>query len=284
MPASFSTAALKTREQLLQQAQTKDVVWDVVVIGGGATGLGVAFEAATKGYQTLLLEQADFAKGTSSRSTKLVHGGVRYLNQGNIKLVREATVERGLLYKNAPHLVKNQEFVIPVYSSWDHWKYTVGLTLYDWLAGTLSLGKSYGISRSETLKRLPEIEPTKLAGGVVYHANYLKFMERARTEWLRSLGFQQDDLIRSDGVIFAVRSARVEFLRPARFNDQLDVTVALDEDQSVAELYKVTGIPQTVIIAKDGSIQSVHIGVSPGLKSELTHELTELSEGRALVK
>ena len=169
MPASFSTAALKTREQLLQQAQTKDVVWDVVVIGGGATGLGVAFEAATKGYQTLLLEQADFAKGTSSRSTKLVHGGVRYLNQGNIKLVREATVERGLLYKNAPHLVKNQEFVIPVYSSWDHWKYTVGLTLYDWLAGTLSLGKSYGISRSETLKRLPEIEPTKLAGGVVYH-------------------------------------------------------------------------------------------------------------------
>src|SRR5688500_11800583 len=94
-------------------------VWDLVVIGGGATGLGIALDAASRGYSVLLLEQSDFAKGTSSRSTKLVHGGVRYLAQGNIRLVREASIERGLLLRNAPHLVKNQTFIIPVYSNWN---------------------------------------------------------------------------------------------------------------------------------------------------------------------
>src|SRR5690606_30358656 len=88
--------------------------WDLVVIGGGATGLGIALDAVSRGYKTLLLEQADFAKGTSSRSTKLVHGGVRYLAQGQIRLVREASIERGLLLRNAPHLVKNQIFIIPL--------------------------------------------------------------------------------------------------------------------------------------------------------------------------
>jgi glycerol-3-phosphate dehydrogenase len=144
-------------------------VWDVIVIGGGASGLGIALEAVTRGYKTILLEQADFAKGTSSRSTKLVHGGVRYLNQGDIKLVREATVERGILYRNAPHLVKNQQFIIPVYSHFDHWKYTMGLKLYDWISGRLSLGSSTGISRKETLQRIPGILSKNLVGGVVYH-------------------------------------------------------------------------------------------------------------------
>ena len=109
----------------------KQQEWDVLVIGGGASGLGVALEAATRGYATLLLEQADFAKGTSSRSTKLIHGGVRYLAQGDVRLVREASIERGLLYRNAPHLVKKLSFIIPVYGFFNRLRYTIGLKLYD---------------------------------------------------------------------------------------------------------------------------------------------------------
>lgn len=143
--------------------------WDVIVIGGGATGLGIALDAASRGYKTLLLEQSDFAKGTSSRSTKLVHGGVRYLAQGDLLLVMEALHERGLMIKNAPHLISDQEFVIPVYNLWDAVLYTVGLKFYDILAGTLSLGKSYFINREKTISRLPLIKSEKLKGGVVYH-------------------------------------------------------------------------------------------------------------------
>ncbi|WP_346237570.1 glycerol-3-phosphate dehydrogenase/oxidase [Niabella insulamsoli] len=151
-------------EKLNQQER-----WDVLVIGGGATGLGVALDAVSRGYTTLLVDQADFAKGTSSRSTKLVHGGVRYLAQGDVKLVREACIERGLLQKNAPHLVKNQTFIIPVYSLWDKIKYAVGLKIYDWIAGKLSLGRSTVVSKDETLKQLPGIRQQGLMGGVLYH-------------------------------------------------------------------------------------------------------------------
>lgn len=156
------------RDYVLQQLATREI-WDVVVIGGGATGLGVALDAVSRGYATLLVEQADFAKGTSGRSTKLVHGGVRYLAQGDVKLVREACIERGLLRKNAPHLVKNQTFIIPVYNVWSRIKYTLGLKAYDWIAGKLSLGKSVFISRSETLAQLPGIKEKGLLGGVLYH-------------------------------------------------------------------------------------------------------------------
>jgi len=120
------------REVLVEQLQ-KNQEWDVIVIGGGATGLGVALDSVTRGYKTLLLEQIDFAKGTSSRSTKLVHGGVRYLAQGNIDLVKEALYERGLLLKNAPHLVSKQPFIIPNYRWWDNFFYGVGLKIYDFL-------------------------------------------------------------------------------------------------------------------------------------------------------
>jgi glycerol-3-phosphate dehydrogenase len=143
--------------------------WDIIVIGGGATGLGVALDAVTRGYKTLLLEQSDFTKGTSSRSTKLVHGGVRYMAQGDILLVIEALHERGLMLKNAPHLTFNQEFVIPAYTLWDVFLYTVGLKFYDLLAGRLSMGKSYFINRSKTLGRLPLLKPEGLRGGIVYH-------------------------------------------------------------------------------------------------------------------
>lgn len=143
--------------------------WDLLVIGGGATGLGIALDAATRGYKTLLVEAADFAKGTSSRSTKLVHGGVRYLAQGNVQLVREASIERGLLTQNAPHLVRNQTFIIPVYTQWDRLKYTIGLKIYDWISGKLSLGRSVFISRQKTLAALPGVRRKGLLGGVLYH-------------------------------------------------------------------------------------------------------------------
>lgn len=143
--------------------------WDILVIGGGATGLGIALDAVMRGYKTLLVEQADFAKGTSSRSTKLVHGGVRYLAQGDIRLVREASIERGLLHKNAPHLVKDQTFIVPVYSWWSRLKYTIGLKLYDKIAGRLSLGNSRFISCKEAMEKLPGINTRGLKGAVLYY-------------------------------------------------------------------------------------------------------------------
>lgn len=146
-----------------------DKPWDLVIIGGGATGLGIAMDAATRGYKTLLLEQADFAKGTSSRSTKLVHGGVRYLAQGDVSLVKEALYERGLLLANAPHLAHNQDFIIPQYTWWQGPFYTIGLKLYDLLSGKLSLGRSRHISRNEVLEKLPTIRRQGLKGGIVYH-------------------------------------------------------------------------------------------------------------------
>src|SRR5664280_3132054 len=154
----------KIVEELKKQS---DKIWDIIVIGGGATGLGVALDAASRGYSILLLEQSDFAKATSSRSTKLVHGGVRYMAQGDLFLVMEALHERGLMLKNAPHLTFNQEFVIPVYSWWDVFMYTVGLKFYDLLAGRLSMGKSYFINREKTRLRLPLLNSKGLKGGVV---------------------------------------------------------------------------------------------------------------------
>jgi glycerol-3-phosphate dehydrogenase len=148
---------------------TGEKLWDVLVIGGGATGLGCAVDASARGHRTLLLEQHDFAKGTSSRSTKLVHGGVRYLKQGNLSLVLEALHERGLLCRNAPHLVHHLAFIVPVYSWWEGPFYGVGMKLYDGLAGRLGLGPSKRLSKEATLLRLPTIEPADLQGGVCYY-------------------------------------------------------------------------------------------------------------------
>lgn len=143
--------------------------WDFIVAGGGATGLGVAIDAAARGYRTLLLEQGDFAQGTSSRSTKLVHGGVRYLQQGNVSLVIEALKERGLLRANAPHLVHNLSFVVPNYEWWEGPFYGVGLKMYDLLAGRQGFGRSKILSKERTLQLLPTLEPEGLNGGVIYY-------------------------------------------------------------------------------------------------------------------
>lgn len=157
---------MKRKEQLIKLNETQK--WDIVVVGGGATGLGTAIDAASRGYKTLLLEAYDFAKGTSSRSTKLVHGGVRYLAQGYVDLVKEALIERGLLARNAAHLVKNQSFIIPNYTIADKLKYKVGLNMYEKYAGKWSLGKTQSISKDEALKKLPNLISKKLKNGVVY--------------------------------------------------------------------------------------------------------------------
>ena len=148
--------------------QSLDQPWEVCVIGGGATGLGTALDAVTRGFRTVLVERDDFAKGTSSRSTKLIHGGVRYLKQGRLSLVLESLRERGILRQNAPHLVRELEFIIPAHAAWETPFYAVGLKMYDALAGRLGLAPSRVLSRGEVLERLPGLNPTGLRHGIAY--------------------------------------------------------------------------------------------------------------------
>src|SRR5262249_42244653 len=157
------------RAEMLGRAVDRRTPWDMVVVGGGATGMGVAVDAASRGYEVLLVEQHDFGKGTSSRSTKLVHGGVRYLEQGAISLVMGALKERGLLRQNAPHLVSDLAFVVPNYEWWEAPFYGVGLKVYDMLAGRYGFGSSEMLSKEETLARLPTIRTEGLRGGVIYY-------------------------------------------------------------------------------------------------------------------
>src|SRR5439155_13788541 len=153
------------RTRMIAALADRSARWDIIVIGGGATGLGCAVDAASRGYRTVLLEQSDFAKGTSSRSTKLIHGGVRYLKQGNLKLVRESLRERALLLQNAPELVKLIPFVLPNYAWWERPYYGIGLKLYSLLSrqtGTKHL------SRGQVLERLPTLRADHLRGGIEY--------------------------------------------------------------------------------------------------------------------
>ncbi len=157
------------RDENINRIRERTKPWDIIVIGGGATGVGCSLDAASRGYDVLLLEQHDLGKGTSSRSTKLIHGGVRYLKQGNISLVREALKERRILLQNAPHVVHTQEFVVPCYSFWEKAFYGLGLKIYDLLAGKYSIGKSRILSRDKTLARLPALRSQGLVGGVLYY-------------------------------------------------------------------------------------------------------------------
>src|SRR5580765_4535096 len=157
------------RAENLERVGNHTEPWDIVVIGGGATGVGCAVDASSRGLDVLLVEQHDFGKGTSSRSTKLVHGGVRYLAQGNLSLVREALKERGILLRNAPHVVHKQAFIVPCYSLWQRFFYGTGLKVYDLLAGKYSCGRSLVLSKSETIKRLPNVKTEGLMGGILYY-------------------------------------------------------------------------------------------------------------------
>jgi len=157
------------REEMLAAVRDRTAPWDLIVIGGGATGLGTAVDAASRGYDVVLFEQSDFAKGTSSRSTKLVHGGVRYLQQGNVSLVMEALTERGRLLRNAPHLVSNLAFIVPSYEWWESPFYGIGLRVYDLLAGEYGFGRSRHLTRDEVQQEIPSIQPDGLRGGTRYY-------------------------------------------------------------------------------------------------------------------
>ncbi len=157
------------RTKNLKKLKNHKKKWDIIIIGGGASGLGAAIDAANRGYKTLLLEKYDFAKGTSSRSTKLVHGGVRYLQNGDISLVIEALKERGIMRNNAPHLVRDLSFVIPSYDWWNSPFYGLGLKIYDLMAGKLGLGPSTILDHEETIALIPNVKQEDLRGGVIYH-------------------------------------------------------------------------------------------------------------------
>lgn len=157
------------RDDHLKQAKSKEGPFDILIIGGGATGVGAAIDAASRGHSVLLLEGADFGKGTSSRSTKLVHGGVRYLQKGDIPLVMDALKERGIMRQNAPHLVSDLAFVVPNYTWWEAPFYGVGMKVYDALAGRYGFGKSQLLTSEETVQRIPTIATEGLRGGVQYY-------------------------------------------------------------------------------------------------------------------
>lgn len=159
---------LMKREENLAAAKERKA-FDIIIIGGGATGMGAALDAASRGHSTLLLEGSDFGKGTSSRSTKLVHGGVRYLQKGDIPLVMDALKERGIMRRNAPHLVSDLAFVVPNYTWWEAPFYGIGMKVYDALAGRYGFGKSRLLSSEETVERIPTIATTGLRGGVQYY-------------------------------------------------------------------------------------------------------------------
>ena len=191
--------------------------WDMIVVGGGATGAGVAIDAATRGYDVLLLEQSDFGKGTSSRSTKLVHGGVRYLEQGNVSLVMEALKERGLLLQNAPHLVRNLGFVVPNYDWWEAPFYGIGLKLYNLLAGKYGFGASRILSKEETLRMLPTIRTEGLRGGVIYFDG--QFDDSRLLINLVATAFEQGAVLLNYAQVTGVTKDAEGFVDGVRFRD-----------------------------------------------------------------
>jgi len=222
--------------------------YDLLVIGGGATGLGVALDAAARGLRVVLLEAHDFAKGTSSRSTKLVHGGVRYLGQGNISLVREALHERSLLLHNAPHLAQPLPFVLPSYKWWEAPFYGVGLKMYDALAGSAGLGRTEFLDRAETLAQLPMARPEGLKGGVKYWDGQFNDARLAIT--LARTAAQQGALL--------VNYCRVTGL----LHENQRVVGVLCEDQLTGQSYTVhsacvvnaTGVWVDALRAQDGAV------------------------------
>ena len=157
------------RQDSIAALQNRSDVWDILIIGGGASGLGCAWDAALRGHRTALVEASDFAQATSSRSTKLVHGGVRYLKQGNISLVRNALEERGILAQNAPRWVRPLPFVIPTKTFFGKAYYGIGLKAYDALAGSLGIGRSAGLSADETQAAIPNLDATAHTGGIQYY-------------------------------------------------------------------------------------------------------------------
>ena len=258
--------------------------WDVLVIGGGATGLGAAVEAASRGYRTALVERADFAKGTSSRSTKLVHGGVRYLEQMNITLVLDALQERGHMLENAPHLVHNLSFVVPIFDVFGLPYYGFGLKVYEWLSGKLSFGASRMLSSKQTLEMLPGVTQSGLRGGVLYHDGQFDDSRYAVSlmRTLEDLGgtainyVEATGLIEQNGKLVGVRARDREH--------------ATEFELRAKVVINATGVFTEGILAMDGDRESL-LSVSQGSHFVLPREflpganammIPKTSDGRVL--
>ncbi len=202
------------RDTMIAALEDRSMTWDFIIIGGGGAGAGGAIYAASRGFSTLLIEADDFGKGTSSRSTKLVHGGVRYLQQGNLSLVLEALKERGLMRQNAPHLVHDLAFIVPNYTWWEAPFYGIGLRLYDFLAGKHGFGPSRNLSLEKTLEHIPTIETRGLRGGVIYYDGQfddarllINMIQTAAEHGATAVNYvEARELIKESGVIRGVRA------------------------------------------------------------------------------
>ncbi|HET8828114.1 MAG TPA: glycerol-3-phosphate dehydrogenase/oxidase [Pelobium sp.] len=275
---------MKSREDHLKVLSVTEE-WDVIIIGGGATGLGSAVDAASRGMKTLLLEQSDFAKGTSSRSTKLVHGGVRYLAAGDVQLVYEALRERGLMLQNAPHLVKKQAFVIPCYSFFEKIKYVVGLKLYDWLAGKFSFGTSIILNKEKASVALTGVDNTKLKGGV-------KYLDGQFDDARLALNIAQTAIEQGATVLNYVKVCDLE-----KTNGLISGVVAQDEETGVTYNLKAKAVVNATGVFVDNILtmdkpgakplvkpsQGVHIVLDRSfMPSESALMIPETSDGRVL--
>lgn len=232
------------RDAMIARLESQSEPWDMIIIGGGATGVGIAVDAASRGYKPLLLEQSDFGKGTSSRSTKLAHGGVRYLQQGNISLVLEALRERGLMLQNAPHLVHNLAFVVPNYSWWEGGFYGFGLKVYDLMAGRHGFGRSRILSKKKVQEFIPTIEPQGLRGGVLYYdgqfddARLLLNLAQTAAEQGATLinHMRVAELHKEDGVVRGVTAEDAETGERRRFSGKVVINATGPFTDSVRKM------------------------------------------------
>jgi glycerol-3-phosphate dehydrogenase len=247
------------RTNTLNEVRSERSPFDVIIVGGGATGLGAAVDAAARGYRTLLVEQDDFAKGTTSRSTKLVHGGVRYLQQGNISMVLGALKERGLLYLNAPHVMYDQAFIIPSYKWWETPFYGIGMKVYDALAGKLNLAASRMLGRDEVIRQIPTVETRNLVGGVSYHDGQFDDSRLAvnLAQTAAGLGAAMLNYVKCVGLVKeGSRTAGVR-ARDAFTGDEFDV--------KGRAVINATGVDVDDLIAYDSGKPSNIVAVSQGI-------------------
>jgi glycerol-3-phosphate dehydrogenase len=265
MDSRGGDAGVIAREEILRGLGEQTGPWDVLVVGGGSSGLGAAVEAAARGYKTVLVERFDFAKGTSSRSTKLVHGGVRYLEQMNVTLVLDALRERGHMLRNAPHLVHDLSFVVPAFSYFTLPYYGFGLKVYERLSGKLSFGASKLLSREKTIEMLPGIASEGLRGGVLYHdgqfddARYVVTLLRT----FQDLGgvainyVEATGLLQRDGKTVGVKAQDVE--SGTKFELQAKVVV------------NAAGVFAEELLAMDGATRGSLLAMSQGTHFVLPH-------------
>jgi len=273
------------RDEMLRSVEDFKEKWDFIIVGGGATGLGTAIEAASRGYKTLLLEQSDFAKGTSSRSTKLAHGGVRYLKQGNLSLVLEALKERGILRRNAPHLVHDLPFVVPTYDWWEGPFYGIGLKLYDALAGREGFGSSKILSKEETLNHIPTIEVEGLRGGVIYYDGQfddarlsINMAETAYEQGAMLINYMKvSSLLKDEEQIIGVEAVNMETNKKYRLNTKVVINATGVFSDSIRKMDDNS--VKNIITSSQGVHIVLHRSFLPGDSAIM---VPETDDGRVL--